>query len=71
MWFLGYLISNYISGFHNFDIDAKYMPAGIAAWEEVELLSLKDNACSGIMGPAFEFQGEECDESEGGQRFVF
>ena len=44
-----YYKSQYLN-FHNFDMDGLYMPAGIAAWEEVTYTSFKNNVASGIQG---------------------
>jgi len=51
---------------HNFDIDGKYMPAGISAWEEVTFASFKRNAVYGVQGPAYEYAGEACTVDEVG-----
>ena len=49
---------------HNFDFDGIYIPTGIATIEEATVASMKNNAVSGIQGPAYATWGEACDAAE-------
>jgi hypothetical protein len=55
---------NHYTNFHNFNIDGLVMPAGIHAQDDVTFVSMKDNAVSSIMGPAYEIAGEYCNTEE-------